>query len=276
MRVIGIKDYNLPQDGVLMTQQPARVALWQIAEIDRQAYAPVYVQLADVLRASIADGVFRPGDQLPTEAQLRERYHVSASTVRRAINSLIDQDVVITHQGRGVFVRQVALSTAQFQLGELRNLFSGPQTGAVQLLQSSIVSADARVAQGLEIAPGEPTVYIRRVLCMDGRPAFYHCEYLVYNALSPVIEAELELFALRSLFTGENQTVFKRGEIAIEAKILTDEEARILDAPRPMAAVCFEHHFYGFDDRPISFGWILGRADRIHFQSRIGLSRNSA
>ncbi|HEY3343387.1 MAG TPA: GntR family transcriptional regulator [Anaerolineaceae bacterium] len=258
-----------------MTQQPDIQTLWQIAEIDRQAFAPVYVQLADVLRASIADGVFHPGDQLPTEAQLRERYHLSASTVRRAINALIDQGVVVAQQGRGVFVRQIALSTATFQLGELQNLFNGPQSTAVHLLQSSIVSADARVAQALGIAVGQPTVYIRRVLCMDCAPTYYHCEYLVYNAESPVIEAELGLLALQNLFTGQNQTIFKRGEISIEAKIASEEEARILEAPWPMAVVCFEHRFYGFDDRPISFGWILGRADRIRFTSHIGLGRAS-
>ena len=66
-----------------------------IATIDRNSYEPAYAQLVRILLGQIAAGEFRPGDRLPSEAQLCERYGVSPMTVRRVINILADQSVVI-------------------------------------------------------------------------------------------------------------------------------------------------------------------------------------
>ena len=71
-----------------MSQEPATF-------VDRSLYEPVYAQLVRILLGQIAAGVFRPGDRLPSEAQLCERYGVSPMTVRRVINILADQGVVI-------------------------------------------------------------------------------------------------------------------------------------------------------------------------------------
>ena len=71
----------------------------QRSKINRDDYEPAYAQLANILRQQIAEGQFRPGDRLPSEAQLCERYDVSPMTVRRSINMLAAQDVVSTAQG---------------------------------------------------------------------------------------------------------------------------------------------------------------------------------
>ena len=65
-----------------------------IVTIDRNSYEPAYAQLVRILQGQIAAGMFRPGDRLPSEAQLCERYSVSPMTVRRVINILVDQGVV--------------------------------------------------------------------------------------------------------------------------------------------------------------------------------------
>ena len=72
--------------------------------IDRESYEPAYAQLVRILIGQIAAGEFRPGDRLPSEAQLCERYAVSPMTVRRVINILADQGLVTAERGRGTFV----------------------------------------------------------------------------------------------------------------------------------------------------------------------------
>jgi GntR family transcriptional regulator len=258
-----------------MTQRPKSLLLDQPLSIDRESYEPAYSQLAKILRCSIANGVIRPGDQLPSEAQLCERYGVSPMTVRRAINILVDQGVIIAQQGRGTFVKPVEMAAATFQLGALQNLFSDQDHTSVRLLESRIVVADERVARKLDIKIGQRTIYIRRLLETDGVPAFYHREYLVYDPTRPVVEAELEVTALQQLFTGSRNALLKYGEISIEATILTDDEARILKSPQPMAAFCFEHLFYDFDERPTSWGWFIGRADHLRFTTQVGLLMNN-
>jgi DNA-binding GntR family transcriptional regulator len=253
-----------------MTRKPNDKILEQTASIDRDSYEPAYAQLTNILRRSMAAGILRPGDQLPSEAQLCERYGVSPMTVRRAINTLVEQGVVSAEQGRGTFVKPIAMGEAVFQLRELQNLFSDTERTTVEVLETRIVKADERVARKLAIAIGHRTIYFRRILRRDGLPALYHREYLVYEPNRPIVEAELEVTALRRLFNGTGETILKRGDISLEATLLTDEEAHLLRASQPAAAFCFEHLFYDFDDKPISWGWFIGLPDFLRFTTQVG------
>jgi DNA-binding GntR family transcriptional regulator len=254
-----------------MARKPPREILEQSISIDRGSFEPAYVQLVNSLRHSMAAGLLRPGDQLPSEAQLVERYGVSPMTVRRAVNILVDQGIVIAEQGRGTFVKPVAMSAATFQLGQFQNLFSDPEHTTVNLLEARIISATERVARKLAIKVGQRTIYMRRLLSNDNEPTFYHREYLIYDPTRPIVEAELEVTALQQLFSGSTESLLKRGDISIEATLLDDEEARLLKAPQPMAAFCFEHLFYDFDNKPVSWGWFIGRADHLRFTTQVGL-----
>ena len=120
-----------------------------IDTIDRTLYEPAYAQLVGILRGQISAGVFRAGDRLPSEAQLCERYGVSPMTVRRAVNILVDQGVVIAERGRGTFVRPLELGTAVFDMDRLQSLFRGEEQATVKLLEAHITSATERPARKL-------------------------------------------------------------------------------------------------------------------------------
>lgn len=239
--------------------------------IDRNAYEPAYVQLANILRRQIAEGLFRPGDQLPSEAQLCRHYQVSPMTVRRSINLLADQDVVSTVQGRGTFVKALELSTAAFDLRELQALFSNAARTVIKLLDVRIVPADESTARRLNLDVGENTIYIRRLLTKESEPIFYHREHLIYDPTSPIVEAEMDVTSLQGLFANVDKTLLKRGELTVRAALMNEEEAEILQTKLPAAAFCLEHIFYDFNDRPISVGCFICRSDRLHFSTKVGL-----
>lgn len=192
-------------------------------------------------------------------------------TVRRAINLLVDQGYVIAEQGRGTFVKPVGMGEASFHLSEVLDLLTDTEHTTVRVLEARTVRADERVARKLEIAPGQRAVYIRRIIYTGCDPAFYHREYLIYDPTRPIVEAELEVTALQGLFRGSGETLLKRGDLQMEAILLDDEEARLLGVEQPVAGLCFEHLFYDFDDRPISWGRFVGRADRLRFTTKVGL-----
>jgi DNA-binding GntR family transcriptional regulator len=249
---------------VALTEQP-------LICIDRSSYEPVYAQLVRLLLNQVAQGVLLPGDRLPSEAQLCRRYHVSPMTVRRAINILADQGVVTAEQGRGTFVRAVELGSASFRLQQLQDLFDDKEHTTVRLLEARIVPADERVALRLQLATGERTIFIRRLILAGSQPAFYHMGHLVYDPARPVVEAEMGVTSLQGLIGGTGETVLKRGELSVEAALLTDEEASLLLASPPMAGFRIEHVFFDFDDRPISWGWFVCRSDRLRFASSVGV-----
>ena len=240
--------------------------------IDRDLYEPAYAQLANILRKQIAEGTYRPGDQLPSEAQLCRRYGISPMTVRRSINLLADQGVVDAQQGRGTFVKPLELGTASFDLQELQDLFSSGTDANIKLLDTRVVSADARTARRLNIAIGDPTIYIRRLFSKESKPVFYHRAYLVYDPTRPIVEAELDVTSLQGLFASADNTILKRGELTIETTLLNEEESTILEIPMPAAAFYLAHVFYDFNDCPISWGWFIFRGDQLRFSTQVGIN----
>lgn len=239
--------------------------------IDRDSAEPVYAQLADILRRQIVSGRFRPGDRLPSEAMLVRTYQVSPMTVRRAINLLAEQNVISAAQGRGTFVKAVRLGMAAFYLNHLQEIFGDEAGTTVKLVEARFAPANERTARKLRIAVGGHTIYIRRLLLVHDQPAFYHCGYLIYDPRRPIVESELEVTVLKGLFSGTGSSLIKRGDLQMEATLLTAEEAAILQTSFPAAGLLLEHIFFDFDDKPISWGWFICLGDRLRLQTSIGL-----
>ncbi len=242
----------------------------KVWDIDREAFEPAYSQLANILQGQIAAGLFRAGDQLPSEAQLRQRYHVSPMTVRRAINILLDKGLVTTAQGRGTFVRGPDITEAVFQLHGLKEYIVQRDRSRVSLLEARVKPATARVARKLNLEPDRWVVYIRRLLLEMDQPVSYHREFLVYDPKRPIVEGELGVTSLQGLIHGNGQNTVQGGVVCIEAVTLREDEAQLLRQPPGRAAFLLEHVFRDFQDQPVSWGWFIWRADQIKFTATVG------
>lgn len=78
-------------------------------KLNNNAPMPMYLQLADYLSQKIKDGVYAVGDKLPSESSLCKEFTISRITVRQALNLLMQQDLVYSVQGKGVFVKPKAI-----------------------------------------------------------------------------------------------------------------------------------------------------------------------
>jgi GntR family transcriptional regulator len=137
---------------------------------DRQSAVPLYVQLREALRTDIEARGLRPGDRLPTEAELEARYGVSRSTIRQAVGDLETEGLLRRVQGKGTFV-----GTPKIQHHPVLTSFSDLLRGqgyhpSHRLLSSTVVDAPAEVVQGLELDEGAACRRLERVLSADGDP----------------------------------------------------------------------------------------------------------
>ena len=242
----------------------------QTAGIDRGSFEPPYAQLARSIRERIAGGEYRPGDRLPSEAELCASYGVSPMTVRRAIAELVREDIAVTEHGRGTFVKTPQLGTALFDLAELQQYLADPDIEA-HIIEARIVSPSARVCVKLEVAEADRVISIKRLLKRGDEPLFYHSEYLVFDPARPLVEAELGVTALQDLFCGATELDIKYGRLTLHASALTEAEAAyLIDKPGTSAWV-LEHLFYDFEERPESWGRFVGRADRLSLSTTVGI-----
>jgi DNA-binding GntR family transcriptional regulator len=242
--------------------------------IDREASEPAYVQLANILKEEIAKGVYLPGDRMPSESELCARFKVSPMTVRRSVNTLIEQRVVNTVQGSGTYVRSLDLRGVTFSLEEFHELFKDKKRTKVRILEARIVKADEATADRLNVPFGSRTILIRRLLVLDGDPVVYHSEHLVYDPLRPIVEAELEVTSLDRLFVGKGEKNLKSGRLTVQAAVLSKQEAEMLNTIPMQPAFRIEHVFADLDDKPTSWGRFIVRGDRLTFSTTVGSSNS--
>jgi GntR family transcriptional regulator len=131
---------------------------------------PLYKEVKHLLTQSLVEGEWQPGVALPSEAGLGERYRVSIGTVRKAIDELVAERILVRHQGRGTFV---ASHNARRMLFHFFHIV--PANGAkvqpdTDLLSFERAYADADSAARLNIAQGAPVFRIRNLLRLAGKP----------------------------------------------------------------------------------------------------------
>lgn len=156
---------------------------------------PLYRQVADALRAEIADGVLGPGSDLPSERELRERFDASRNTVRQGLQVLVAEGLLVSAQGRAYQVRSQEVFTLnasrfenlQFSQREDGDSYSNEVLHAGraprQEFRVQMVKAPVEVAERLGIPSGSPAVlrFCRRFV--DDLPwstqATYYPKWLV-------------------------------------------------------------------------------------------------
>lgn len=136
----------------------------------------LWTDLRDALTADLAAGRWAPGDRLPTEAQLAQRFGVNRHTIRRALAALVDAGLVHARRGAGVFVTGRVTEYPLTRRTRFRdNLMSAGQTPDKRILRLETLPADAREAEALDLAPGAPVHLWEGVSLADGVPISLFC-----------------------------------------------------------------------------------------------------
>src|SRR5712675_2407054 len=130
---------------------------------------PLYAVLETQIAAGIAGGEFPVGSQLPTEDNLIQRFAVSRTTVRKAILNLSNRGLIEIRRGTGTFVTQPRITQDLTKLtGFVEDMDALGYAATAQLIDRTVVAADADVAHHLALAVGTRVIRIRRVRRANG------------------------------------------------------------------------------------------------------------
>ena len=193
-------------------------------------YIPHHRRIEQVLRERIT--AMKPGDRLPSDAELVVEFGVSRMTARNAMQRLAEEGLVAREPGRGSFV---AASISHRRTDRLMTFSSEMvRRGRVpssRLLARSIRPSSRAEATALGLAPGEPVVEVRRIRLADGEPIALESAILVSSCASSVLNADLEHGSLHAAITAGGETL-RRGSGTVSASAATAEDARLLDLRR--------------------------------------------
>ena len=208
--------------------------------------SPAYIKIYEILKRQIIDGEYQVGELLPPEPELEKRFHVSRTTIRRAVEMLSQEGYLKAKQGRGTQV-------LDFKHKRRRNLVTSISETLRQKgfdvrpssMQIDLIQAGEQIAQDLEISPGERIVRIQRIQFANNQPIAIMHNHLLPD-LVPGIEGYLNKFTslYRFLETRYNIAIDSSWD-RISAKNADLMEARMLQVPVGtallfMKCVCYQ------------------------------------
>jgi len=239
--------------------------------IDKNSFTPIYHQLYKYFETQIRNGDLKPGDTLPTEMELADRFDISRMTVRKAIYELISAGMVYTHQGKGTFVAKPALDNNIFDLNNFYHEIG--QKGikpCSELLEARVIKADDKLAKRLGIAVNTRCLFFRVVISAGGEPLIYETRYTVYTKRPPILESELKDLSLVNLAEAHSATVPLRSNKVLMVSNSNEEESKVLCVEPGTPVFLLIQTIYNTDNEIIAWGKSIYRGDKYKLVSNEG------
>lgn len=235
--------------------------------IDRASPVPYYHQLKALLRRQIIDAEMLPGDRLPGDHKLCERYDISRTVVRQALTELEFEGTIERVKGRGTFVAEP--KTAQGLVQSLTGLFEDAAALGMhvrsEVRRLEVVPADQPVAEDLELPIGAPVLAIERLRFVNEVPWVFAVTHLPVGLLAPIQPEDLEQTSLYAIMEQSGARPV-HGRRSVEAH--TAPAALAHDLGLSAGAAVLVLHSVGYDrtGRPVETFRASHRGDRSRFE----------
>lgn len=204
-----------------------------------QGFRPLYQQVKDLLVERLIGGYWRPGDLLPSEIQLAAELGVSQGTVRKALDEMTAENLLVRRQGRGTFVAEHDQEHALFHFFKMTDRKGEPVVPESRVLRRSLGNARKEEATRLDIAVESPVVRITRVRSIAGKAAIFERLVLPGRAF-PGLHERAELpNTLYTLFARDYGITVSKAVERLRAVPATAEVARHLaiEAGQPLLEI---------------------------------------
>ncbi len=198
----------------------------------------LWQKIADTLQQDIRGGAFETGGRLPTEAALAVRFGVNRHTVRQAIGHLSNLGLVVSHQGRGVFLRDTGL---EYRVGTRTrltdNLVRQGRRPEREDMRAEILPAPRPIARALKLAALAPLYWLSYRTRVEGRPTSLNDHYFPAERFPALGESFLRLGSITQALRCEGIEDYLRASTRINARIATPAEVKLLDLSRGRAVL---------------------------------------
>jgi GntR family transcriptional regulator len=242
---------------------------------DAPAFSPLYQQIKALLLKGLEAGEWLPGQAIPSEVELAARFRVSQGTVRKAIDELATENVLVRRQGKGTFVATHAERATQFRFLRLLPDDGSPPALQRRLLECRRMRAPGEVARLLALAPGEAAVQVRRLLLApqgdDLLPVVLDDIWLPGTLFKGLTMERLQDWRgpMYRLFEAEFAVHMIRAEEKLRAVAARAEDAALLDVAPGAPLLSVERLAYTYGDRPVELRHGLYHTEAHHYRNEL-------
>ncbi|KAB7619343.1 GntR family transcriptional regulator [Verminephrobacter eiseniae] len=238
------------------------------------AFSPLYQQIKGLILQSLQQGQWKPGEVIPSETELAARFRVSQGTVRKAIDELAAENLVMRRQGKGTFVATHATPQVQYRFLKLlpdtgNDRIEGPAQRRV--IECRRVRASADVARALALRSTDAVVQARRILSFAGVPTILEDIWLPGQAFKGLSAEQLANYPgpTYAMFELDFGVRMVRAEEKIRAVLPDAQQAQWLQISAGTPLLSVERIAYTYNDMPMELRRGLYRTENHHYRNAL-------
>ena len=224
------------------------------------ALNPLYKEVKIRITRSLAAGAWKPGEAIPSESRLAAQFSVSIGTIRKAIDELVAERILVRQQGRGTFVAAHTADRTLFYFFHIVGKDGSRELPILELLSFRAGKANPDEQEALALERGAPVFRVRNLLRLGGRPVMYD-EITVPSMLFPGLNEEVfgqregTIYGLYQAKWGIN--VVRISE-RLSATAAPPRAAMELSLPVSMPALVIKRTAYTYNDMPMEYrvSWV--------------------
>lgn len=195
----------------------------------RRAHVPKYYALKEQINRAIESNIYMPGDAIPSEHELTERYSVSRVTVRRAIDELVNEGRLYRIQGKGTYVHEDKISEDLLLLTSCtQDIINLGMTPSRKTISSDVVEADSTRRSALNLGEGERVFRLERIYYANKLPINHTVTYLPHRMFPGIEEIDFSQHSLYQTLRDRYQTDVVEALRTIQAVAARGDIARYL------------------------------------------------
>ena len=210
------------------------------------------------------------GSRLPSEDELIGEFSVSRTTIRTAIQNLVQRGLVEIRRGKGTFISQPKITQELTELtGFVEDMETLGRKATAKVLDKRMVEANETVALKLALPPGTKVVRIQRVRLADGVPLSFDETYLPKELGEKILTHDLAIEPIFSLLEQKYETRLVEAEYRLEAVSADAAVAKALGISPGSPIFLIERTSFSPEHRPVDYEKLYYRGDQIRFVTRL-------
>lgn len=235
------------------------------------SFLPLYEQIKLLILRSLSDDEWAPGAAIPSEMELARRYQVSQGTVRKAIDELVQDNILVRRQGKGTFVATLTDDGTNYRFLNLLTIEGEKEYPKSEFIEFQRGKADAYVAKRLEIRPGSALAILRRVLKFSGEPVIYDDIRLPSSLLKGISIAMIEEHVnahkgtLYSLYETQYQIRIISAQERLRAVAADETTAALLNVKVGSPLLSIERVAFTYKNQPVEWRRSLVNTERHYY-----------
>jgi GntR family transcriptional regulator len=238
------------------------------------AFSPLYQQIKGLILQNLQSGEWKPGESIPSEMELAARYRVSQGTVRKAIDELAGDNLLVRRQGKGTFVATHAEHHVQYRFLKLVPNHGDLDTeGPAQreIVDCKRLRASADIARTLALRTGDTVLQVRRVLSFAGSPTILEDLWLPATPFKGLTAERLADYhgPMYALFETEFGVRMVRADEKIRAVLPDDTQSALLQVTASTPLLSVERVAYTYNDTPMELRRGFYRTENHHYHNAL-------